>query len=259
MANIKDLEEKLNIVKKYFKEFTNYLELQDFRDFLLFVLNSQASSSILEQLGVSGRKTSINIPYNPLFQIYYQKINLISAGALIIYTKRDPISDKFILEKEDPIFKEFLRDNERQLAFRGKEKFLIPKISDCSFLNNEGNNKITLKPDDIYYDLQSFLAVADPNILFVLDSPSESEPDLIFGFNLNFEMPRKSAEKVLKMDILLDYEHKTRGIKYLRREEDYNIKYLENLQNISHADIFQASFSLLLHIKSFKEPFQNPS
>ncbi|TFF97551.1 MAG: hypothetical protein EU547_04025 [Promethearchaeota archaeon] len=255
MSNIEDLEEKLEIVKNYFKDFTNYIELEDFRDFLLFVLNSQASSSILEQLGMSGRKNAINLPWNPIMGVYYQKINLISAGSLIIYTKTTPISDKFILKKEDPIFKEFLRDNERELAFRGKEQFIIPQISDCTFLNETDNDKITLKTDDMYYDLQSFLAVADPNILFVLDGASEDQPDLIFAFNLMPEMPRASAEKVLKMDILLDYEQKTRGIKYLRREEDYNIKYLENLQNISHSDIFKASFSLLLHIKSFEKPY----
>ena len=255
MSKIEDLEEKLKIVNTYFKDFTNYIELQDFRDFLLFVLNSQASSSILEQLGVSGRKNAINLPWNPLMEIYFQKVNLISAGSLIIYTKCEPISEKFVLKKEDPIFKEYLRDNERELAFRGKEKFLTPRISDCTFLDEEDDEKITLKPDDIYYDMQSFLGVADPNILFVLDGPTESDPDLIFAFNLMPEMPGKTAEKVLKMDILLDDEHKTRGIKYLRREEDYNVKYLENLQNISHSDIFKASFSLLLHIKSFKKPY----
>lgn len=255
MAKVKDLEEKLGIVRKYFEDFTQYIELQDFRDFLLFVLNSQASSSIMEQLGMGGRKNAINLPWNPLMEIYFQKVNLISAGSLIIYTKCEPISDKFVLEKDDPAFKEFLRENERELAFSGKEKFLTPKISDCTFLNEEDNNKIRLKPDDIYYDLQSFLGVADPNILFVLDGKSEAEPDLIFTFNLMPEMPGKTAEKVLKLDILLDYDHKTKGIKYLRREEDYKVKYLENLQNISHSDIFKASFSLLLHIKSFDEPY----
>jgi hypothetical protein len=249
---LEKFKEKLDIAKSYFKDFSNYVELEDFRDFLLFVLNSQVSSNILKQLGIGGGKDVLNLPYNPLFNVYYQKINLISAGALIIYVKSDPISDEFILEKDDPIFKEYLRPNERELAFRGKEKFLIPKISDCTFLNEDHKDPITMKFDDLYYDLKSFMAVAEPNILFVRDAPTKEKPDLLFAFNLMPEMPGKSDEKVLKLDILIDPKHKTKGIKYIKRGEDFSLQYLENLTDISHADIFKSAFSLVLHIKSFE-------
>lgn len=251
---MQEFKKKIAIARKNFENFKNYIELENFRDFLLFVLNSQVSSNILQQLGIGGGKDVINLPYNPLFKIYYQKINLISAGSLIIYVKSEPISDEFILDKDDPIFKEYLRQNERELAFRGKEKFLTPKITDCTFLTEIDTNPITLKFDDLYYDLKSFMAVAEPNILFVRDAPSESEPDLIFAFNLMPEIPGKSDEKVLKLDILFDSEHKTRNIKYIKREEDYELKYLENLTSISHSDIFKSAFSLILHIKSFEKP-----
>jgi len=251
---MEEFQQKLEIAKRYFENFKNYIELENFRDFLLFVLNSQVSSNILQQLGIGGGKDVLNLPYNPLFKMYYQKVNLISAGALIIYVKTDPISDEFILDKDDPIFKEYLRPNERELAFRGKEKFLIPKISDCTFLSEKNSNPITLKFDDLYYDMKSFMAVAEPNILFVRDAPSESDPDLVFAFNLMPEMPGKSDEKVLKLDLLIDSEHKTKNIKYIKREEDYELKYLENLTNITHADIFKSAFSLILHIKSFEKP-----
>ncbi|TXT65186.1 MAG: hypothetical protein BAJALOKI1v1_460021 [Promethearchaeota archaeon] len=252
---MEEFQQKIDLARNFFKDFSNYIELEDFRDFLLFVLNSQVPSNILQQLGIGGGKGVINLPFNPLFNIYYQKVNLISAGALIIYVKSEAVSEGFILEKDDPVFQEHLRPNERELAFRGKEKFLIPHISDCTFLNEKNSNPITLKFDDLYYDMKSFLAIAEPNILFVRDAPSESDPDLLFAFNLMPEMPGKPDEKVLKLDILLDFEHKTRNIKFIKREEDYELKYLENLINISHSDLFKAAFSLVLHIKSFKKPY----
>lgn len=251
----KELKKKIEIVKNYFKDFSNYIELNDFRDFLLFTLNSQVSSNILAQLGMGGKQDVINLPFNPIFNIYYQKVNLISAGALIVYCHKESISDKFTLEKDDSLFKEYLRPKEIDLAFRGREKFIIPKISDCTPFQEEGNEPLTLKIDDLYHDLKSFMATTEPNILFVLDAPTKSEPDLLFAFNLMPEMPGKSDKKVLKMDVYLDSEHKTRDIKYLKREENYDLTFLNNIKDIGHAELFKASFSLIIHIKSFNKPF----
>ena len=129
-----ELKQQLSNVQKNFENFSNFIELHDFRTFLLFTLTSQVPTNILAQIGLGGSKEVINLPYNPVFKVYYQKINLMSVGTMIIYVKSDPISDEFTLSKDDPIIKSFLNPNEISLAFRGKEKFLLPKISDCSTL-----------------------------------------------------------------------------------------------------------------------------
>ncbi|TXT55020.1 MAG: hypothetical protein BAJALOKI2v1_710016 [Promethearchaeota archaeon] len=255
-----ELREKLNIVKEKFESFSNFIELPSFRDFLLFTLNSQVASNILAQFGLGGNKEVINIPYNPLFKIYYQKINLISAGALIVYVKNDPITEKYIIKKDDPILKEYLNPNEMDLAFRAKEKFIIPKVSDCTSFNqeegdSEEDEELSIKIDDLYHDMKSFLTVTEPNILFVLDAENDSEPDMIFAFNMSPELPGKANKKILKADIYLDYEHKTKGITYLKKEENFELKYLEDIKEISHADLYKSSFSLILHIKSFKKVY----
>ncbi|MFO7795049.1 MAG: hypothetical protein ACQERB_03665 [Promethearchaeati archaeon] len=250
-----ELIHKIEIIKNYFKGFSNYLELNNFRDFLLFTLNSQVSSNLLAQLGMGGEKDVINIPFNPIYNIFYQKINIISVGTLIVYCQKELISDKFILEKDDPIFREFLREKEIDLAFRTREKFIIPKISDCTPFQDEENEPLTLKIDDLYHDLKSFMAVTEPNILFVKNGPQESDPDLLFAFNLMPDMPGKTDKKVLKMDVYLDPEHKTRDIKYLKREKDYNLTFLSEIKDIGHAELFKSSFSLVIHIKSFNKPF----
>jgi len=250
--NLKNLIIK---VQEYFKDFTSFIELSDFRSFLLFTLTSQIPSNILAQIGFGGAKDVISLPYNPIFNIYYQKINLIASGSLIVYIKSDPVKDEFIIEKDDPIFKNFLNANEISLAFRGKEKFIFPLISDCSsFESNSDPTKLTVKIDDYFHSLESFLAILEPNVLFVMDGKNEAEPDLLFTFNMMPEFPRK-LENVFKIDAFLDNDHKTKDITYLKREEDYTLTYMKDIKEISHADLYKSSFSLVIHIKSTNKPF----
>ncbi|MFW9819793.1 MAG: hypothetical protein ACFFE5_09305 [Candidatus Thorarchaeota archaeon] len=248
------LREKINKIKKVFEGFSNYIELPDFRSFLLFTLTSQVPTNIMAQLGFGPNKEIINLPYNPIFNIYYQKINLISAGSLIIYVISDVITKNFTLNKDDPIIKKFLNPNEMSLAFRGKEKFLLPKISDCSAFEMNGNSTLRISVDDIFHSLESFLAVAEPNILFVVDSASESEPDLVFTFNMMPQIPTRLDKQVLKIDAFFDDLHKTRDKIYLRREEDYTISYLKDIKEVGHAELYNSAFSLIMHVKSFSKP-----
>lgn len=248
-----ELKQKIGTVQKIFENFSNFIELSDFRSYLLFTLTSQVSTNIMAQLGLGSNKEIINLPYNPIFNIYYQKINLISAGSLIVYTKNAPITDKFTLDKDDPIVKKYLNINEMSLAFRGKEKFILPKISDCSAFNVDG--KLIIKVDDLFHSLESFLAITEPNLLFVIDANEDLLPDLVFTFNMMPEMPRRMDQRVLKIDVFFDKEHKTRDKVYLEREENYNIKYLKDIKEISHADLYKSAFSLIIHVKSFSKPY----
>jgi len=248
-----EINHKIDLILNKFKGFSNFIELQDFRAFLLFTLTSQVPMNILAQFG-GGNKEVISLPYNPYLKIYYQKINLISAGSLIIYVKSDPISQEFVLKKDDSAIKEFLSLDEISLAFRGKEKFILPKVSDCSAIETENNFKLTIKVDDLFYSLESFLAVAEPNLLFVIDSINTAEPDIIFTFNMMPEMPTAINKKVLKIDGLIDHDHKTNDITYVKREEDFKIQYLKDVKEVSHSEIFKSSFSLLIHVKSLNRP-----
>jgi len=246
------LNNKIKIVDEFFNGFTNFIELENFRSFLLLTLTSQGPMNIMAQLGLGGDKSIINLPYNPDFNIYYQKINLLSSSSLVLYTKSDPITKEFVLEKNDDIFKKFLSLNEIELAFRGKEKFLFPKISDCSVL---GDSKLNIKIDDLFHNLESFISYAQPNILLVFDATESSKPDLLFTFNMTPQFPKKLDENVLQIDAYLDYENKTKNINYLKREEDYSLTYLKDIKEISNAELYKSSFSLILHIKSINKPF----
>jgi hypothetical protein len=246
------LNNKIKIVDEFFSGFTNFIELENFRAFLLLTLTSQGPMNIMAQLGLGGDKSIINLPYNPDFNIYYQKINLLSSSSLVLYTKSDPITTEFVLEKKDDTFKKFLSLNEIELAFRGKEKFVFPKISDCSVLEDSNLN---IKLDDLFHDLASFISYAQPNILLVFDAIETSKPDLLFTFNMTPQFPKKLDENVLNIDAYLDYENKTKDVNYLKREEDYSLTYLKDVKEISNAELYKSAFSLVLHIKSINKPF----
>jgi len=248
-----ELKENVKNIQEIFKDFSNFIELEDFRAFLLFTVNSQAPANILAQMGLGGSKDVINLPYNPSFKIHYQKINLITAGSLIIYVKGDPISEEFMIEKDDPVFKEHLNPNEIDLAFRGKEKFLIPRISDCSSIDLDGGaKKISVEIDDLFHSFESFMAITEPNIVFVLDGKS-NEPDLLFAFNMMPEF-KIADKKTLKIDVCMDTEHKTKDMTYIKREKDYSLEFLKDIKEVSHAELYKSAFSLIIHIKSLNNP-----
>jgi hypothetical protein len=115
----KKLIDKMNLVKEHFKDFTNFIELEDFRSFLLLTLSSQVPMSIMAQLGFGGSKEVINLPYDPNSKAYFQKANLMTSGSLIIYAKSDSVTEKFFIEKDSSIIKKTLTSNEFDNALRG--------------------------------------------------------------------------------------------------------------------------------------------
>ena len=244
------LNNKIKLINEFFNGFTNYIELENFRSFLLLTLTSQGPMNIMAQLGLGGDKSIVNLPYNPDFNIYYQKINLLSSSSIVLYAKSDPITEEFILEKDDDIFKKFLSSSEIDSAFRGKEKFIFPKISDCSILES-----LDVKVDDLFQNLESFISYAQPNILFVFEAVESAKPDLLFTFNMTPQFPKKLDENILQIDAYLDYDHKTKDVSYLKREADYSLTYLKEIKEMSNAELYKASFSLVLHIKSTNKPF----
>ena len=183
-----ELNKKIEIVENYFKGFNGFIELHNFRSYLLFTLTSQIPNNLISQLGFGGNREIINLPYDPDSKIYYQKVNLITSGVLILYTKNEPISDKLILNKDEELFKEYLNPNEMSLAFRGKEKFLLPEVSDCAAIQN---SNLVMKIDDFFHSFESFISFSQPNVLFVVDSANDNQSDLLFTFNMMPQLPGK--------------------------------------------------------------------
>jgi hypothetical protein len=141
------------------------------------------------------------------------------------------------------------------IAFHGKEKFLLPKISDCSiFEKKDETSKLEIQIDDFFYSLESFIAILEPNIIFAINGKGK-EPDLLFTFNMMPEFPGKLNKNILKIDVYLDKDHNTRETTYIKREEDYKLYFLKEIKEVSHGDLYKSSFSLVTRIKSMNNPF----
>ncbi|MGV9204881.1 MAG: hypothetical protein ACOC44_12785 [Promethearchaeia archaeon] len=247
------LKEKVDLIHSYLDDFNGYIELEDLRSFLLFTLTSNPSN-VLAQIGLGGNKEEINLPYDPNAGIYYQKVSLMTRGSVIVYTKAEPLTEAFMLDKDNGIFDKFLNPNEQNLAFQGKEKFIFPVSSDCEAFEGNDDYQIKLRIDDLFHSLKSFLAVSEPNILFIKEGKSSEDPDLVVALNLMPQMPVQSKDNILKIDVFIDEERKTRDITYLKRDEDFNLSYLKGIKEMSHSELYKSSFALILRIKSFKNP-----
>ncbi|MBN1803051.1 MAG: hypothetical protein JW891_16190 [Candidatus Lokiarchaeota archaeon] len=246
-----EFEQKIGIITKRFEKFSNFIELENLRSYLLFTANSQVSSNVLAQMGFGNHKDVVILPYNPVSKVHYQKVNLITSGSLIIYVKSKPLSEKFLIEKNESFFKEYLNTNELNLAFRGSEKVIVPEMSDCN--SHDEDSKIHIKIEDLFHSIESFFAVVEPNIVFLLQGQS-NEPDILFSFNMMPEMSGIKSKNLLKIDVCLDYEHKTKGKNYIKREEDYSIEFMDDIKEVGHAELYKSAFSLILKVKSFNNP-----
>jgi hypothetical protein len=246
------LEDNIKIVKEYFKDFTNFIELEDFRSFLLLTLSSQVPMSIMAQLGLGGNKEIINLPYDPNSKMYFQKANLMTSGSLIIYTRSEAVTKEFFIEKDDEIIRKTLTSNEYENALRGIKKFVFPNISDCSTTDDDN---LIVKIDDLFHSMESFISYTSPHIIFVLDAKDSSSPDVLFTFNMMPQFPKKLDESILNIDVYLDFEHKTKDIAYIKREEDYKLLYLKDVKELGHAEAYKSSFTVVLHIKSLNSPY----
>ncbi|MFO8019819.1 MAG: hypothetical protein R6U96_14435 [Promethearchaeia archaeon] len=247
------LKENVDLIHSYLDNFNGYIELENLRSFLLFTLTSNPSN-VLAQIGLGGKEEEINLPYDPNAGIYYQKVSLMTRGSVIVYTKAEPLTDEFMLDKDDEIFDQYLNPNEQSLAFQGKEKFIFPKSSDCEAIEGNNEYQIKLRIDDLFHSLKSFLAVSEPNILFIQEGNSPDDPDLVLALNLMPQMPVQSKDNILKVDVFIDQEHKTRDITYLKRDEDFNLSYMKGIKEMSHSELYKSSFALILRIKSFDNP-----
>ncbi len=59
---------------------------------------------------------------------------------------------------------------------------------------------------------------------------------------------------MLQIDVYLDKDRKTRDVNFLKRESDYSLTFLKDIKEISNAELYKSSFSLVLHVKSLNKP-----
>jgi len=248
------LNEKIEYVKNAFKDFKNYIELEDFKSFLLFTLNAPTTIFITPSLNF-GKNPNVALRYDPVKKIYFTKIqtNLFADSEIIVYYATEPLTDKLILKKDDKFFDDFLTINEKEIAFSGREKFLFIKKSRGIEVYKEQGNNIEFKIEGYFDDMESFINSIVVPFIFLLQGSSDNEPDVLSSFNIKPSL-NLSNKSIYYIDCFLDKEHKTRSINYIKQDENLKITLMKDFKEISHSELFKSTFDLLLKIKSFNIP-----
>jgi len=93
-----NLEKKIEYIRNAFKNFKNYIELEDFKNYLFFTLNAPTAIIITPTLNF-GKSPNVTLGYDPFRKIYFTKLqtNLFVSSDIIIYYASEPLTDKLIL------------------------------------------------------------------------------------------------------------------------------------------------------------------
>ena len=141
-----DYKEQYQYVVDSLQNFKNYVEVDDFRKFLLLVLNLESGGpeAVLRQLGMASRD-KITLPFDPLRKIYFTKIVSglsMMRNQLVIYHKSEKISESFVNKPESDLFQQTLSEFELKNLLPDKLVLVTPEVVDFSTEILTGDNAI---------------------------------------------------------------------------------------------------------------------
>ena len=248
-----NLEKKIEYIRNAFKNFKNYIELEDFKNYLFFTLNAPTAIIITPTLNF-GKSPNVTLGYDQFRKIYFTKLqtNLFVSSDIIIYYASEPLTDKLILKKDDKFFDDYLTANEKEIAFAGREKFLFIKKS-IGIENDKEKSKIEFKIINYFNEMESFISSTSLPFIFLLEGSTNDDPDLLFTFNLRPSL-NLSNKTIYYIDCFLDKEQKLRSINYIKQDENLELTFMQDFKDIGHSELFKSTFDLLLKIKSFNIP-----
>lgn len=250
-------EEKYQFAVEKFANFGNFLEIGDFRKFLLLILNLDAGGpeAMMQQLGM-GAKTRAILPYDPEKKMYYTKVmsGLSYHHQMMIYHKTDKVSEEFLNEQTSPLFTNYLSSYERKNLLPGKFKILTPEVKDFSRNVLQGKNAakpIVMGIESLFFDLAEMIVTQQSKFLFLLE---DSQADLLFSMNISFN-PNIDADHIQMVDVFVDEEKKFRDQTFIRMKEgDMEIHLVDEIKELSHGELYDSHFTILVPVKSLNAP-----
>ncbi|MHA1796091.1 MAG: hypothetical protein DRO88_05630 [Promethearchaeia archaeon] len=250
-------EEKYQFAVGKFAEFHNYLEIEDFRKFLLLILNLDAGGpeAMMQQLGM-GAKRKVILPYDPEKHFYYTKVmsGLSYHNQMMIYHKSKKLSDEFLNEATSPLFTKFLSTYERKNLLPGNFKILTPEVADYTQSILQGKNAskpIVTGVESLFFDLAEMIVSQQAKFLFLMEDPTA---DILFSMNISFN-PNMDADHIQMVDVFVDEEHKYRDHTFIRMKEGtMEMDLLDEITELSHGDLYKSHFTILVPIKSLNAP-----
>jgi hypothetical protein len=243
-------EEDYEYLTKIFAKLKNYVELRDFRTFLLFNLIDE-SESMIQKL-MEGGKSLRTILYDSRGAFLYEYA--MTKGRLLFYVKAPIMKNTSVLdrEKHKAFFDEHLKKFEQnKLLTKQDDKIGLVKLTSKMI---EVDTKYEIVPDfevtRIYEDFLSFLFdVGKSRYVFVIDGKGDS-PNIVFSISIL--LSNALNQEYVAVHAYLDKEKKYSGQFLKVNSEEFTYESVDEIKEASHSEMFHTDYLLLVHIKSFK-------
>ena len=249
-----NFEEKYEFAREKFKSFSNYIEISNFREFLLLILNIEGdgAEAIMRQLGMGSKNKAI-LPYDPFKSAYYTKVmsGLSINSQLKIYIKSEKINDSLLNKSDSKIFTENLSEFERKNLLPNKFALITPSIVDSldEKLDLIKNKEITPIIESLFVDLAEFIASQNLKFIFLLE---DDTADILFTVNMSIAHDSNSPKQIQFFDIFIDEDKKIRNHTFIRMKKDeMDMEFMNEIKDYSHSEIFKSHFTIIVKVKSF--------
>ncbi|WP_371803910.1 hypothetical protein [Candidatus Lokiarchaeum ossiferum] len=258
-----DYSEKYTYAVEMLSSFKNYLEVKDFRKFLLLILNleSMGPEAMLKQLGMGSKGKTI-LPYNPEKKMYFTKVmsGFSLNHQLTIYSPIERINTKFVNKSDSELFTKYLTEFERKKLLPGKFMLINPEVIDQSHkaLSEKNSPKISTPGiESLYLNLRELIATQNIKFIFLLEA---DKADIAFIMNMNVEPSHDSENSIQYFDVYVDEKKEMRDHTFIRMKngdsdsDEITMEFLDEIKDMSHSDLFDSHFTIIVPISSMDMP-----
>ena len=246
------------------QNFKNHIEVDDFRKFLLLILNLESGGpeAVLRQLGMASRD-KITVPYDPLRKIYFTKIVSglsMMRNQLVIYHRSEKITENFVNKPADSELFQSLSTFEQKNLLPEKLVLVTPEVVDFSTEILTGENAIPqaiIGIESLYTDLAELIVTQDLKFIFLLEGASA---DLLFAINLNLDMAQDKKTPIQYFDVYVDETQELRKHTFIRmknkdvKDGKLDMEFLKEIQGLNRrSEVFDSHFTIIIPVKSMNE------
>jgi hypothetical protein len=249
-------QEKYDFAMQKLKDFKNYIEIADFRKFLLLILNMESGGpeAILSQLGM-GSKGKTVMPYDVEKQCYYEKImaGMSMNDQLTVYIKSEEKTTKLVNKSDSELFVNTLSPFEQKNLLPGKFILLTPKVTDYTqqAYTTDMSPKTSIPAiESLYTNLIDLIVSQNLKYLFMIQG-EEDEPDVVFIIDMTFDPTHASTNQIQFFDVFVDDSKQLRDQTFIKITEDLEITFLNEITDASYSEMFNSNFTIVIPVKSF--------
>ncbi len=258
-----DHQEKYAYAVEMLSPFKNFLEVKDFRKFLLLILNLESAGpeAMLKQLGMAPKGKTV-LPYNPAKKMYFTKVmsGFSISHQLTIYCPIDRVNEKFVNKADSEIFTKYLTEFERKKLLPKKFILINPEVVDYS--QEVLTAKNVPKPstpgiESLYLNLSELIATQNIKFIFLLECENA---DVAFILNMNVEPSHHSENSIQYFDVYVDEKKEMRGHSFIRMQngksdsDEIKMEFMDEIKDLTHSELFDSHFTIIVPISSMNKP-----